>query len=135
MRVYCAAPWEFKNETQAVAQTLEAKGITVTHRWWEQPDTDDASILRRHASADLRGVQDCDLLVVLALKKSEGKATEMGYALAYGKPIIVYQPPNQPHRSSNVFYYHPRVRIVHELSSLVYLITCELEGIHAAATV
>ena len=120
MRVYVAAPWSKKNEASAIASTLEARGLMITQRWWEHPETTDIRALRQQASADLRGVQDSDVFVYLGLGKSEGKATELGYALAYGRPVVAYVPLAALDPHLNLFLYHTRVRTVSTLADLLF---------------
>jgi nucleoside 2-deoxyribosyltransferase len=75
------------------------------------------------AIEDLQGVEDCDILVVMALAMSAGKATEMGYAIKAGKPVIIVYPKTDSD-DSNIFYHHPAitdtVRSVQELCIAVW---------------
>jgi hypothetical protein len=51
-------------------------------------DTKDPWARRREAQADWADVLDSDVLLLLNLEKSEGKAVEQGIALQAGIPII-----------------------------------------------
>lgn len=116
MQIYVAAPWICKAEAAAVADVLEHEGHEITCRWWERPDSADPAILQSEAQADLKGVQDCDVFVVLQYATSEGKAVETGYALAYGKPIYAVLPGG---KAGNLFHHHPRVVQVWSVAELL----------------
>jgi nucleoside 2-deoxyribosyltransferase len=55
------------------------------------------SIIRDQAYQDIADVRRADVLVVLNLQKSEGKAVETGIAIAAGIPVISVGP------RSNIF--------------------------------
>jgi nucleoside 2-deoxyribosyltransferase len=98
--IYVAAPWICKADAQNFATQLEQAGHDITERWWEHREVasypgrslDDLAELRKQAERDLAGIDDADLVIVLQLTKSEGKAAETGYALAQEKPILVVSP-------------------------------------------
>lgn len=101
MKIYVAAPWTHKAEAAAFASQLESAGHTVTEKWWQHADVEsyprpgskaEHAELRQQASKDVKGVRTCDVLIVLQLAKSEGKAVEQGLALAWEKPMIVVSP-------------------------------------------
>lgn len=107
MRIYLAAPWTCRDAIVARAvQQIEAAGHTLTERWWTHTDVN-AEIgtpeihdeLSMQAAKDITGVWNAQVFLLLNVEKSEGKAVEMGLALAYGTPIIVVGKP------SNVFHY------------------------------
>lgn len=116
MLIYLASPWACKPEAAAVADALEDAGYTITTKWWDRPDSDDPKILRSEAQADLVGVQDCDIFVLLQYAPSEGKAVEMGYALAYGKPVYAVLPGG---KAAHIFHHHPRVVQVWSVAELL----------------
>ena len=106
-KVYIAAPWAIRGDMEEIAQKLEAKGHTITHRWWEAenvPESDrDAPFMRKMAVLDGQGVIDADVMLLINSAKSEGKAVEQGIALSYGLPIIVVG--RRGEISKNVFHY------------------------------
>lgn len=105
LRVYVAAPWVRKADAIAAGKVLEANGFEVTSRWFHhEGDPQDFAgtkssldSIRQQAFEDLQDVQRAEVLIVLNLEKSEGKAVETGYALALGNSIISVGP------RSNIF--------------------------------
>jgi nucleoside 2-deoxyribosyltransferase len=121
MRIYLAAPWVRKADAKAAAAVIEAAGHTITKRWWEHREVpgyggqfrdcpeDQREELAEQAYEDWRGVETADAMIVLNLEKSEGKAVEQGFALAYGVRLIVVGP------LLNLFQYLPGVTRVSTL--------------------
>ena len=91
MKVYIAAPWVQKEAAIAAANKFRAAGFGIVSKWFEprEGDMHDPATFRLQADNDLEELSAADILVVLNLGKSEGKAVEQGYALAIGLPIIV----------------------------------------------
>src|SRR3954464_15266950 len=89
-KVYLAAPWTHRPDALAAAQQIEAAGHAITEHWWRHADVplDQRDEIRAQAQADVDGVLAADVLVLLNLAKSEGKAVEQGIALQRGIPII-----------------------------------------------
>ena len=116
MRVYIAAPWTRKAEAQYAADQCVAAGLRVSSTWHgpDHPDTTDPAELQRQARHDINGVTWADALIILNLEKSEGKATEMGFALGLGMPVVAVG-----NRSNNIFYHLPEVRIVDTIEEAI----------------
>ena len=106
MRIYLAAPWTRRVEARRVRDELEAAGHTVNSRWLDLHGGGGEHVLATEAQNDIDDLIACDVLVLLNLEKSEGKAVETGFALALDIPIYVIG------GHSNVFHYHPRVKHV-----------------------
>jgi nucleoside 2-deoxyribosyltransferase len=98
MRVYIAAPWLRRPEAIEAGERFKAAGHELTCRWF-QHETDgdpldstgltcDPAGIVFQANEDIADVQDADVLVVLNLQMSEGKAVETGIAIATGIPVI-----------------------------------------------
>ncbi len=115
MRVYVAAPWVRKADARAAADKLRARGFEVTSHWLDVEErTDDPTGMNRslerlqqEAKQDIYDVMTAEVLIVLNLEKSEGKAVETGIALAHGKQVFSVGP------RSNIFQ-----TLGHEVSSL-----------------
>ena len=108
MKVYVAAPWIHRNVAADFAIQCEAQGHTITREWWKYEAGDEEfDVLRAQAIADLDAVQDADVVVVLQIAKSEGKAAETGAALAWRIPVfaLIYDKPG------NIFHRHPGVTL------------------------
>ena len=120
MRLYIAAPWVDKEKMPAIADRIVKAGHEITHAWWEVEEAPNdptrAAYLREHAIADLNGVRNADLVVVLNTVKSEGKATEQGIAIAYNKAIIGV---GDKTVAVNVFHYLPNYIWVEDLDELM----------------
>ena len=112
MRVYLAAPWSYRSSAAVEASKLEKAGHVITEPWWHHQDVngDDSASdeLLLQARKDLAGINNADVFVLLNLAKSEGKAVEMGIALAYQMPIFAVG--KRGEHSANVFHYLPQVQ-------------------------
>ena len=114
--VYVAAPWINKAEALEAQKKFEAAGHVVTSKWiTKHTDVDDPDDpkhypeLERQAIEDIDDINHSDTFVILNLNKSEGKATELGYALAYNDlaGVLAIYLVGEP--SINIFYHHPDV--------------------------
>lgn len=97
MKIYLAAPWVQRDAARETSIAFEVAGHEITEKWWDhvEVDLDDPENhpeLERQALKDVLGVASADLIVVLQLEKSEGKAVETGLGLALGKPVLVVGP-------------------------------------------
>jgi len=110
MKVYVAAPWEHKIDAGFVAAGLRDQGFELTSRWIDfHGDSEDPEILAREAQNDLDDIEAADVLVVLNICRSEGKAVETGFALHANKPVIVAG------KRSTIFHHLPRIHHVPSL--------------------
>lgn len=99
-RVYIAGPWTQRPKAIAAAKRLKAEGCEVTSRWHDiHGDSHDPGVLKREAMNDWNDIRKADVLLLLNLEKSEGKAVEQGIALEAGKPIVAIG------EKTNVFQY------------------------------
>lgn len=104
--VYLASSSQNIENVRALAEFLEAKGITIAHRWWDDIAeavgrgwSCDAELhdtyARRCAHADMAAIAACHVLVFLdSHHKSFGAALEIGYAIALKKPLYVLGNPH-----------------------------------------
>lgn len=98
MKVYVAAPWVRRDEAIAFGERLKAEGHELTSRWFHHKSDGDPNdstgitcspaSIREQANEDIMDVLAADILVVLNLQKSEGKAVETGIAIMAGVPVI-----------------------------------------------
>jgi hypothetical protein len=108
MKVYVASPWSDRNLAATFAERLEARGVEITHKWWlKEGDYEEITpeFARECAEKDFFGVYDADCLLLINTSLSEGKAVEMGLALAWGVPIVAVGKP-----SRNLFHHLPQVK-------------------------
>lgn len=97
MKIYLAGPWVRREDVRRVAARLQAEGYELTSRWLyeHEGDPNDASglgspeaYIRLQATEDLIDVMKADVFVMLNLEKSEGKAVELGFAIANQKRVF-----------------------------------------------
>jgi nucleoside 2-deoxyribosyltransferase len=90
-----------------IAEQFEANGHEITWKWWDTPDIPENANrneeLTKQAFNDKRGVEECQVLVLINSDRSEGKAFEQGLAVARRKPIIAVGKLGE--LSMNVFHY------------------------------
>ena len=120
IRVYVASRWASgPTLVKDIVDLLEAAGFACTQRWWTEEPAATASGWAAVADRDLRGVATADVVLVLATQGREGMGmwVEMGYALALGKPVLLWAPPEhaaflEPNRpgATSPFVYAPGVR-------------------------
>jgi nucleoside 2-deoxyribosyltransferase len=103
-RFYLASAFDLRERVQQIAAYLERHGHVVPVQWWD-PSGDahvsktasgsDDEFYRRAsvqatAARDFGGVATCDVFVLVAhdveIRKFNGAAVELGYALALQKP-------------------------------------------------
>lgn len=128
--VYIAAPWSHKPEAEAASKLFEEAGFTVTSHWIQYhtnawggynagevaPDTDNSE-LQLQAREDLLDIALAECFVILNLDKSEGKATELGWAIAGSKEIVLVG-----EKSRNLFYHLPQVRQVGSVEEAIQVL-------------
>jgi len=115
MKIYVAAPWVHKADARAAKERLQRAGFTVTSRWIDFKETQAGyeypeQVMRQEAMNDVIDVREADALIYLNLAKSEGKATEMGMAIAQEKPVLVIGG-----KANNVFLHSDYVQHVSSL--------------------
>ena len=118
MRVYIATTLENAEAHKALAQALAPYEVWVTYDWATHGSAKDGGPIRIRevALCETQGVLDADLVVVL-LPGGLGTHTEMGMALAAGKPVVLVADPKHPDfmapgKHFPCFYLHPLVRIL-----------------------
>ena len=122
MRIYLAAPWKHRLHAHTVAKQIRAAGHQIVSRWhdeWALRDdhetTDDE--MRVEAQKDIDDVRESQVMLVLNIELSEGKAVEQGIALALYKSIVVIG-----HKRTNVFQYLGRVVLVETVEAALALL-------------
>ena len=92
--IYIAGPWKDRPHVIDQAQKLREAGFTVDCRWLTANDVADddpnrAQYLKDQAMNDIEDLIKADLLMVINTRQSEGKAVELGMAIAALKRIII----------------------------------------------
>lgn len=115
MKFYLASGLDNIRNASALREALERLGYPCTYDWMRHGAAFDRGWdgLADVAAAELKGVADADLVVVL-LPGGRGTHVELGAALALGKPVVILDPDHAhklyemgPHMCS--FYVHPGV--------------------------
>ena len=99
-------------EADALSASLKSRGWERTFAWKGEDGTG-ADAHAAVAVAELKGVRDADVLVVL-LPGGYGTHVEIGAALALGKPVILLAPDHKTLETPYlcVFHYHPAVKLL-----------------------
>ena len=114
--IYLAAPFELISVMGVLAADLTRAGFTIRASWL-LADPDDLDLYAADALRDLTDIDAADIVVVANPPEyyrsgSGGRHVEMGYALALGKPVVLWGHP------SNVFHLLPDVRVVTDRQAL-----------------
>ena len=126
VRVFVSGQIGEKERIRDVFEYLRAVGWRVTHDWTRTDDIGDLlqspEEAGRRAAADIQGVLDADVYLLISDNKEAGKGmyVELGAALAlaekHGSPdVYVAGPMNHP----SIFYLHPRVRSFPDVAGVV----------------
>jgi len=114
--IYVAGKWADREEIGKFIDHLPPQ-FQATWNWTKTEDNHvDISKMARAASNDIRGVQKAKVLVVMMTDPEyayRGTWTEIGAALALGKPVICMAPwfdgKVGSSATSNVFFHHPSI--------------------------
>lgn len=114
-----------EDSIMAFAEEIEAAGHTVIEKWWTKdvlptPYLANTETSSAAASAMLSAAYESDIFVLFPSNNILGAAVELGAALAStmtnpNKRVIVYQPEST---RQSVFYTHPAIIVVNELSAM-----------------
>jgi nucleoside 2-deoxyribosyltransferase len=132
MKIYLAARFSRRDELIQRKEALESFGFVVTSRWltdhyaeWVSidPTTVAPEERGRWAMGDLSDIEECQCLIHFTGNaeigySTGGRHTEMGYALALGKQIIVCGP------RENIFcdldFHHPNVQWIPDWTQIAH---------------
>lgn len=114
MRVYIATRLERAADHRLVRDALAALGHQLTYDWTIHGSVwaDGHDKIRQVAAAELEGVTSADLVIVL-LPGGRGTHTELGAAIAAGRPVLAHttEPRLIEGPETCAFYHHPLVRL------------------------
>lgn len=114
LKIYVASRFERQTELRGYAKELRAAGHTVTSRWLLE-ETDEVGnkpgvwqhnpALRTFAQIDLEDINAADVFMVFTHEglSRGGMHVEFGYALAFGKRLVVIGP------QATLFHFLPNV--------------------------
>ncbi|SET24306.1 Nucleoside 2-deoxyribosyltransferase [Oceanobacillus limi] len=104
MKFYIASGFENKDLVQYVRDELKKEGHLHTYDWTQNVRATTEDKLGAIGELEKQAVADCDFLVLL-LPGGRGTHTELGMALAYGKPVFLYSPDTIDLTTATTFYY------------------------------
>ena len=90
MKIFVAGTWEYKKKIKKWMELLERNGHTITCDWTMHIESSEMGKLE-YAVEDIEGIKKCDIFVLDAEGKSNGKMIEVGIALILKKPIYVIE--------------------------------------------
>lgn len=106
MHFYIATAFERKVDHNVIRDALCKAGHLITHDWTPTGLDANIDLWASIAVADIRGVLDADVLIVL-LPGQRGTHAEMGAALAAGIPVVIIAP--RAGDLDHPFYFHPGI--------------------------
>src|SRR6266566_1292456 len=112
-------------QAASLLDALKNAGWKQTFAWTDQ-DAKNPTEYAEVAKAELAGVQEADVLIVL-LPGGYGTHVEIGAALALGKPVILHSPDRKTLETpyACVFHCHPGVKIlVSEILDVDAILAC-----------
>jgi nucleoside 2-deoxyribosyltransferase len=111
-RFYLSTRKDRSAQADALSQALIAHGWERTYAW-TAVDGADVEKYPEIALAELRGVRESDVLIVL-LPGGYGTHVEIGAALALGTLVIIHSPDRKTLETPYpcVFHYHPGVKLL-----------------------
>jgi nucleoside 2-deoxyribosyltransferase len=124
-RFFLSTRKDRSEEADALSIKLKAHGWERTFAWTDKDGADSEG----HAAialAELKGVREADVLVVL-LPGGYGTHVEIGAALALGKPVILLAPDRRTLETPYlcVFHYHPAVTLlISEIPDIGAILAC-----------
>lgn len=126
--IYVAASFEQRIEVRKLYELLEGLGHKITNDWTAHKEIADAPTIeartklsRQYAIEDVNGVRDAQVFILLLNeRKSTGAHIELGIALGCKsvKSILIVT----KHGSSQLFYEHPKVKQVKDISEALLVI-------------
>lgn len=134
--VYVAGKFEETAAVRAVQQRVRDLGCSISHDWTgEDPagrtGAELEAFLAGCAQADMDGVLDADLIIVLNHDRLFGGAVEMGMALAYGKIVMVIGPQVR----DNIFFHLASGPLLYpDAETCLQALECMVEDVKALET-
>lgn len=113
--IYIAASLESADVVRVLGQSLRQFGWTITHDWTTHGELTKGSEIARAAEQYIEAINDADVILVL-LPGGRGTHAELGIALAFGRPVVLY--PLTPDALMSTygrvcaFYLHPLTHAV-----------------------
>lgn len=125
MKIYCAGPWTYKETLKDIALAIRGLGFEVTSRWHDTTHNSNIyeaapKVMKDEAQKDYDDLGRADTVVYMNLTKSEGKATELGIALARGYTIYAVGG-----KQGNVFLHLPQIIHFNTFNEVMESLNCK----------
>lgn len=122
MNIYVATKFEDGHFAKKVMAQLREQGHVITHDWTNENSdglkgAELEEYLLKCANADLKGVQDCNLLLLLNHPHGKGMFTELGFAIALKKDVLIVR----PKVAHNVFFHMEKCKTVETIEEALQL--------------
>lgn len=112
MKYYIASRLENAEAVKRMASRLNEVGWIQTYDWTTHGSVQEKGLERieQVAQAELIGVREADVVIVL-MPGGRGTHVELGAAIAYKKPVILFAEDGQLLQDGRTcaFYHHPQV--------------------------
>ncbi len=110
IRIYVSGRYSFQGGVRKAIQKLTNAGFSITFDWTKMPKLrpykDHPKLSKKFAQLELNTIDISDAFLLVSDKSGTGMYTEMGYAIAKGKPIYVIGAWNE----RSIFFFHPLVK-------------------------
>ena len=128
MKIYVATNFSRRDEVKKIHDELRNLGYEISADWtthipikpikiFDKKITD---LAKDYAVKDMKGVEDCDVFILITAKTGSGMYVELGAALLSnmmtGKPKIFVV---GEHLEDNIFYFHPSVNLRKSVSQVI----------------
>ena len=122
MRIYLAGKWGDRTSIRKIMNRLTEQKHEITHVWPDNEDVKDTpDELGECARLDIEGVRNAEVVIVLMTDPKyayRGSFTEVGAALALGKPLYIVCPFKDGYCKTNCFFWHPGIIHVNSLKDV-----------------
>ncbi|MFC7370645.1 nucleoside 2-deoxyribosyltransferase [Fictibacillus iocasae] len=110
---YIGSGFQNKKMVREIADVLVREGMTHTYDWTQTEKVENITHLAHIANCEVNGVKAADVVLIL-LPGGRGTHTELGLAIAAGKPVLLYDLENCWHDQDHLvsFYYADGVKRV-----------------------
>ena len=119
MKFFVSGKVGTEGNVRAAMKALKDAGHEITFDWTKidhlRPYDENAEASREAALKEIRGVEDADVLIILAHDRGVGMYVELGIAIGSGIPIRVVTDVE----SRTMFFHHPLVKKVDSLEQIL----------------
>ena len=119
MKFFVSGKVGVEKDVRAAMKALKDAGHEITFDWTKidqlRPYDENAEASREAALKESRGVEDADVLIILAHDRGVGMYVELGIAIGSGIPVRVVTDVE----SRTMFFHHPLVKKVNNLEQIL----------------